>query len=127
MLLPPNLTTSFALAEATRNIAVHISAAARLANQLSETLLDLDDEALAEWLNTNGPAAQSLFAAHGTVGDMLNATAETIDGVLGGSGIVAPVPRVDTRPFPEKLAGRGREIVIDGGTLSVIPSTPPGA
>jgi hypothetical protein len=126
MLLPPNLTTSIALAEATRQIAFHVSSAARLANRLSETLLNLDDESLAEWLNTNGPAAQSLFAAHGTFGDMLNTAAETIDGVLGGSGIISPIPRVDTRPFPEKLAGRGRGIVVSKGVVSVGPApTPP--
>jgi hypothetical protein len=119
MLIPADIRPTVVLAEDARRIAMHLSAAAALANRQAETLLALPPAALAGWLNTRGLEAAGMFAAHAEVGESLNAAAAAVEGVLGGTA--PPILRVDVRPFAEKLAGRGLRLVMESGAAVILP------
>lgn len=126
----PLLTThqriNAGLAEDARNIAAHLAAAAHKANGMVQTMLDLDDAALTNWLNSQAPQETlGLFAAHGQLGEALNAALTVAHAVLESSGLTAPETSVDIRSVAEKLASKGRVLGFDNGVFSV--TTPPPA
>lgn len=112
-LLTENQRINASLAAKAENIASHLAAAAHAGNQLVQVALDLDDEALTDWLNSQPPAdTLALFTAHGELGAALNGAIAVASAVLTESGIPAPSAAVDVRSVPEKLAEQYRAIEL---------------
>jgi hypothetical protein len=115
-LLNKNENTTSALFGHSEKIAGYVSVSINEANALSAELLKLNNEDLADWLNSK-PFSQRMeeFKSHGELGVSLNATAELIE-----KFIPQKLNRVDVRPFQEKLADLRRELVITDGVFSLI-------
>jgi hypothetical protein len=91
----------------------HLSSSAGLANSLTQTVLVLSDEQLAAWLNSKPlQEVQDLFAAHGALGEAINAAGEIAAATLAQWGIARPFPQVDVRSVAEKLANQYRAIEL---------------
>jgi hypothetical protein len=110
------------LAADARRIAMHLSAAAAVANRQVQTLLALPPVVLAEWLNSRGKDAAGMFAAHAEVGTALNVAAAAVEHILGAAA--PPMVRVDVRPFAEKLASRGLRLVMSDTGAVILPLEP---
>jgi hypothetical protein len=114
-LLNKNENVTSALFGHSEKIAGYVSVSINEANALSAELLKLNNEDLADWLNSK-PFAQRMeeFKSHGELGVSLNTTAELIE-----KFIPQKLKRVDVRPFQEKLADLRRELVITNGVFSL--------
>ena len=89
-------------------------------------LLNLDNEALQNWLNSQPmPDVFALFEAHKASGESLNASLVIVASLVEDSGLPAQYTPVDVRPFQEKLAAQGRQVTIVDGKfiVSAIPSS----
>jgi hypothetical protein len=115
-LLTKNENTTATLAKGVDKISGHITVAIKTANKLALDLLALNNEDLVDWLNSK-PVEQRMeeFAAHGLLGEYLNATAGIIEEFIPTS-----LERVDTRSFREKLATYRRELSITQNGFSVV-------
>jgi hypothetical protein len=106
--------TTASLASRINKIAGNLSVAIKSANALASELLALSNEDLCEWLNSK-PLEKRMeeFASHGLIGQRLNDVAEQLEKFSQ-----MPLGRVDTRPFPEKLASYRRELtIVENGFL----------
>jgi hypothetical protein len=115
-LLTKNENTTASLSKGVDKIAGHITVAIKTTNKLALDLLALNNEDLVDWLNSK-PVEQRMeeFAAHGLLGEYLNATAEKLE-----EFITTSLERVDTRSFREKLATYRRELSITQNGFSVV-------
>jgi hypothetical protein len=115
-LLTKNENTTASLSKGVDKIAGHITVAIKTTNKLALDLLALNNEDLVDWLNSK-PVEQRMeeFAAHGLLGEYLNATAGIIEEFIPTS-----LERVDTRSFREKLATYRRELSITQNGFSVV-------
>lgn len=122
-LLTPLQQIDAQLAETARSAANHLANAAVYANRMVFAMLALDDEALTAWLNSRPPEeTQALFAAHGQLGEAINAAATVAQSVLENA---VSIPAVDTRSVPEKLAAARRVLAFDGAfTVTTLPPEP---
>jgi hypothetical protein len=100
----------------------YITVIASLTNKMTSTVIELDNESLAAWLNEFGPSVGNLFTSHGLLGEAINKAADITAATIGGIQIA----KVDIRSVAEKLAAQNRQIVIDeAGVFSVIPLPTP--
>ena len=126
-LLTTTQLTNARIAELGQNIASHLAAAARAANEQTATAMALSDADLSDWLNAQGAELDALFAAHAELGQAINTASEVAVSTLSASGINAPAGIVDIRPVSEKLAAQNRQIQVVDGIFSVTtlpPETP---
>lgn len=107
-------------------LAAHIQNAVVLANRIASSTLGLPTPDLNDWLNAK-PLEQRFaeFAAHGALGEQLNAAAATSEASTGRPD--GSLGRVDIRSVQDKLAVQGRTIeVIDGAfVVTDIPQNQP--
>ncbi len=125
-LLTPDQLTSAELLDATRSSLGLLATSAAQANRMVSILLNLDNSALQDWLNSQPmDDVFELFADHKNSGDALNASLAIVAKLVTDSGLPANYAPVDTRPFQEKLAAQGRQIqIIDGAfVVSVLPAS----
>lgn len=109
------------LDSAAQNIANHLSSAAALANRITDTVLNLSDEALTAWLNSRTPQeTQEIFHAHGLLGEAVNAAGQVASATLVQWGLRRAVPSVDVRSVSEKLAAQYRSIELTAEGWQVI-------
>lgn len=109
-----------------QQVANHLASAAVLTNKMTERVLELSDEDLAAWLNSQGDPTP-LFTAHGQLGEAINAAAHVATGTLNEWGLEPTIPTVDVRSVPQKLAAQNRAIVVDSSGWQVVPIPPPAA
>jgi hypothetical protein len=108
------------LIKLSENLLSALSNAATISNRMVRTLLQLDDEALTAWLNSQDTAElMTLFSAHKDLGDAINLAVQKARDTLTQSGIPAPGVTVDVRPFEVKLGDQGRGLSFDGETFAV--------
>jgi len=125
-LLTPLTKINAALADDAKSCANHLASAAVHANRMVEQILQLSDDDLTEWLNSRPPQeTAALFAAHGALGDHVNAATQTAAAVLQASGIRTASVLIDTRGTAEKLASQNRTLSMDGETGVFIVTTNP--
>jgi hypothetical protein len=90
-------------------------------------MIALTDDQLTAWLNSQPREdVEALLAAHGQLGDAINAAATVAQAVLNESGMSANIPPVDVRSVAEKLAAQRRILSIDNGafTVTTLPLEP---
>ena len=116
------------LAEDIRSTGSLITAGAQKMNGMVTRLLRLSNEDLSEWLNSQPlEDVSKLFDDHLVVGSKINESVNAIGEQLTASGIPFVHFLVDTRPFSQKLADRGRLIKFENGVFIVedIPAPQP--
>jgi hypothetical protein len=120
-------TTNASLAAEASACANHLASAAVHANRMVEQILALSDDDLTEWLNSRPPQdTAALFAAHGQLGEHVNAATQTAAAVLQASGIRSASVTIDTRSVAEKLASQNRVLHFDDQTgIFQVTTTPP--
>lgn len=109
-----------------QSIANHLASAAVLTNKMTERVLALSDADLTAWLNSQGDPTP-LFAAHGQLGEAINAAAQVATGTLNQWGLEPTIPTVDVRSVSQKLAAQNRAIVVDSSGWQVVPIPPQAA
>jgi hypothetical protein len=110
---------------AAQSIAAHLAACAALANRMHQIPLAADDATLTAWLNQQAPAdTQALFAAHGQLGEIINAASQIAAGVLSQWGITPNISAVDVRSVPEKLADQRRTLDLTESGFVVTTLSP---
>jgi hypothetical protein len=109
-----------------QHLAGNYAASASHLNAIVRDVLALDDAALADFANEQGPAGlnelTTLHAEHGAAITELSAAAAA---TLADSGVAWPASVVDVRPLGEKLAEQGREMTFADGVFAVSPITEP--
>lgn len=84
-------------------------------NYVLNVILDLDDEALAEFANDIGPQMvgqiSDLHAAHGAASNMMSDTSQAMLAICGKT---VSSTQVNILPLAVKLAAQYRELVFDG-------------
>jgi L-fucose isomerase-like protein len=126
-LLTPLQTINARLADDARQCANHIASASAIANRMVAAMLSLDDEQLTAWLNSQPREdVEALLAAHGQLGEAINAAATVAQAVLNESGMSANIPPVDVRSVAEKLADQRRVLTYANGafTVTALPPEP---
>lgn len=124
-LLTPLQTINARLAGDASSAANHIANAAVLANRMSASMLALDDEQLTAWLNSQSRTdVEILLAAHGQLGQAINAAALVAQAVLNESGMSANIPPVDVRSIEDKLADQRRVLTYANGAFAVATLPP---
>lgn len=124
-LLTPLQTINARLAGDASGAANHIANAAVLANRMSASMLALDDKQLTAWLNSQSRTdVEILLAAHGQLGQAINAAALVAQAVLNESGMSANIPPVDVRSIEDKLADQRRVLTYANGAFAVATLPP---
>lgn len=105
----------------------YLEQAADQFNLMARALLDLSNDDLAAWLNSQPIAdLQQLFADHLNAGTQINEAIAVVSAQLTASSIPFSSVVVDVRDFATKLAEQGRTASFDGATWTVdfIPPAP---
>ena len=99
-----------------QSIASHLVISARQANAITQSVLHLNDNDLAEWLNSR-PQQDSveMFTNHGKLGKALNEASVVASAVLETWGLQPNIELVDVRSFDEKLAEQNRKVDFTDG------------
>ncbi len=102
------------------NIQSHFAVAAIQLNQINKTILDLNNDELANFGNFLGATdMESLSELHLQQGSALNSLIGGLSSILDGAGLSSNNNFVDIRSLEEKLAAQNRKIVIVDGIFSV--------
>lgn len=93
-----------------------LSTSANQLNSMVTDLINLDNESLEDWLNSQSVEEISiLFEAHRQIGLSINNALQITAIQLESSGLSVNYNTIDTRPFQEKLLITGRIVdFIDG-------------
>lgn len=103
-----------------QSIASHLVICARQANSITQSVVQLNDNDLAEWLNSRPPQASlEMFTNHGKLGKALNEASAIASAVLETWGLQPNIELVDVRSFDEKLAEQNRKVEFTDGTWVV--------
>jgi len=121
-LLTPLQSINAQLAQEARQCANHLASSAVIANRMVSAMLNMDDETLTIWLNSQPPEdTLALFSAHGQLGGAINTASTIARDVLANSSIAANIPEVDVSSVTEKLAQANRVLSFVDGVFSVAP------
>lgn len=124
-LLTPNQLAAGEITDHAKNLVAHYGASAYQLNKVTEILLALNNDDLAAFGNSLGPAEmEGLLTVHATQGAGLNALLAGANAVLATVGIPAATASVDVTPFADKLAAQRREIVLTDGLFTVVDFPP---
>jgi ATP phosphoribosyltransferase regulatory subunit HisZ len=119
-LLTPLQSINARLADDARQAANHIANASVIANRMVAAMLQLNDEQLTAWLNSQPPEyTKALFAAHGQLGSAINSAGDVAQAVLSESGVTVNIPAVDVRSVADKLADQRRVLSFVDGLFAV--------
>lgn len=125
-LIQKSTAAAATIASHVNHIAGNYAAAIYHLNQITASLLALDDSDLAAFGNGLGPAEMNdTLTLHATHGAQLNLMLEQANEVLTEAGMPAVSGSVDVSPFSDKLAAQGRQITFDGTSFAVIPLPSP--
>jgi hypothetical protein len=124
-LLAPHQLAAGQITDLARNLVSHFSAGTYQLNKITEILLALNNDNLAAFGNSLGPAEmEGLLTVHATQGAGLNALIVSANAVLATVGLPAATAAVDVTPFNDKLALQRREIVLADGVFTVVDFPP---
>ena len=102
------------------NIQSHFTVAVNQLNEITRTILDLNNDELAHFGNFLGATdMESLSELHLQQGSALNSLIAGLGGILTGAGLSSHTQTVDTRSLNDKLAAQNRKIVLIDGVFFV--------
>lgn len=124
MLQTTSEATTARIATEADAIASYIAASIAISNRIASSTLGLPVPELNDWLNAK-PLDQRFaeFAAHGLLGEQLNAAAATSESTTGKPE--GSLGRVDVRSVQDKLADMNRTLEIVDGAFVVTENPPP--
>ena len=110
------LTASIALDASA--IAKYLNNAIVLANRMSDSLSNADNDTLRDFLNSRGARLEDDLTEHSTTGEALNAAADSVSRRLSLS-----LPRVDLSSMTDKLLATNRTATLaeTGWVIADIP------